>query len=333
MATTLASDLKIYNEQLEGGRAETIAQNTDAFNAASNGSILMTSEFVKGEYEYESFFPSVSSLITRQDLTSTSAATATKFTEDENISVKLHRKYLHEMSRKAFRMRGNGSVDEGFFALGQMLAKAEQTDKLNLALSAARVALEGESEVLNDVTGGTDGVTYADLLATMAKMGDAADNIVAWVMHSTQWFDLASGVISDNAAYTNIADGVIRSVEVPGLGRPILITDSASLINTTPTPDAYYVLGLTNGAIEVKESSPMDSVVDEVSGLEQLVLRAQGEYAYNLSLKGFKWDVSNGGANPADAAVGTGTNWDKVATSHKDLAGVVLKCEDTAQSG
>jgi hypothetical protein len=43
-------------------------------------------------------------------------------------------------------------------------------------------------------------------------------------------------------------------------------------------------------------------------------------------VKGYRWDVTNGGANPDDSSLGTGSNWDRAATSDKDLAGVVLKC-------
>jgi hypothetical protein len=67
-------------------------------------------------------------------------------------------------------------------------------------------------------------------------------------------------------------------------------------------------------------------VMDLVSGLEQISYRLQGEYAYNLGLKGYTWDIANGGANPSAAALATGTNWDQVATDDKDTAGVILKC-------
>lgn len=332
MATTLASDLKIYQQQVEGGRAEVLAQYSEAFNSGSNGAIVLRNEFTKGQYGYDSFFPSVASLYTRQDLTSVSAGTATKSTEDEQISVKMNRRYQHEYALASMRLRGNGSVESAMFAFGQQLAKAAMLDRLNLAVGGAAKALEVQTAVLNDVTGGTDGITYSDLLGTMAKFGDASDNIVAWVMHSTNYFDLATQTIADNAAYTNIADGVIRRVDVPGLGRPIIVTDSSNLINTSATPDAYYVLGLTAGAIEITDNMS-DDMVDQVSGLEQIVLRLQGEDSYNMKMKGFKWDVTNGGANPTSATVLTGTNWDKVATDNKDLAGVILKCENAAQSG
>jgi hypothetical protein len=65
----------------------------------------------------------------------------------------------------------------------------------------------------------------------------------------------------------------------------------------------------------------------EILGNEQIQTRLQGEYAYNLGLKGFKWDVSNGAANPDSSTIGTGSNWDMAVSSYKDLAGVVLKSQ------
>lgn len=49
----------------------------------------------------------------------------------------------------------------------------------------------------------------------------------------------------------------------------------------------------------------------------------QVDYTFGLSLKGYTWDESNGGKSPSDAALATGTNWDKVATSIKHTAGVL----------
>jgi hypothetical protein len=37
------------------------------------------------------------------------------------------------------------------------------------------------------------------------------------------------------------------------------------------------------------------------------------------------WDKTNGGRSPTSAALAVGTNWDRTATSIKDLGGVVLR--------
>jgi hypothetical protein len=63
-------------------------------------------------------------------------------------------------------------------------------------------------------------------------------------------------------------------------------------------------------------------VAQTVTGLENLVIRLQGEYAINVGLRGFTWDTTNGGINPTAAALATAGNWDQTAASIKDLAGV-----------
>ena len=51
----------------------------------------------------------------------------------------------------------------------------------------------------------------------------------------------------------------------------------------------------------------------------------QSEWSYNVGVKGFKWDVTNGGSAPVNSALFLGTNWDKTVTSNKALAGVVVE--------
>ena len=84
-------------------------------------------------------------------------------------------------------------------------------------------------------------------------------------------------------------------------------------------------IGLTaNGVLcEVTETS--DIVIDDVTGLENIITRLQGEFAYNVGVKGFKYDVGNGAANPNATALGTGSNWDLAASDLKSVAGVVIK--------
>lgn len=328
MAVTTASDMKLYNSQFATGRTETLQQNVAAFNGASNGTIIMRSSTLPANYEYDSFFVTNGSIIGRQDITSTSAKTPTEITQDENVSVKLHRNSLTQVTKKAAKMAGI-PFEEMLFAHGQQWAVEYQTEMLNSALAAARAAIANKSAVTNDITAATvKTISHAQLLRTLAKMGDQSDRIAAWVMHSTQYFDLGIQAIDDDI--TNVADGIVRRIDVPGLGRPILVTDSASLIATGDTPDSYFVLGLQKNAIDCNESEGIESVVDPVSGYDQLLYNIQSEYAYNLKLKGFKWDVTNGAANPDASTLATASNWDSNATSHKDYAGVVLKCQALA---
>lgn len=326
MAISNASDFKIYQEQFFGGMTETLQQATNVMNAASRGAILMTTERMKGDYEYESFFKTVSSLVSRQDITSNSGATALKLTQDEFIRVKCHRKIGPlSVTRKAFLQAGE-DPELASFILGQQSAQAVAEDMLNTSLLAARVALANQSGVLNDATSLADTTcTSKNLINTLRKFGDKQSRIVAWVMHSTSWFDL--GLDGVDNQIDSVASDIIRVLEVPGMGRPFIITDSDSLIATADTPDSYYVLGLTAGGIQAMFTEDQYITSQEQLGNEQIETMLQGEYAFNVGLKGFKWDVGNGGANPDSTAIGTGSNWDKAVTADKDLAGVVLKSQ------
>jgi hypothetical protein len=321
------SDFKVYDELVHSGISETLQQN-DEFLRNNNGVIRVVAMDKIGDYEKESFFASIAAanLVTRQDLTSTAAATDNALTQGENIRVKLHRRIGPiAQAHKAFKMQGS-SAEELSLVIGRQVGKALTEEMLNRGLAAARAALANTAAVTNDITGATvKTVTHTTLLNTLRKMGDAQARVKAWIMHSESFFDLNVQAIADQV--DTVASGVITIFNVPGLGRPIYVTDSASLIATGDTPDSYYVLGLTENAIQLVESEQAEVMVDKVSGLEQLVTRIQGETAFNLGLKGYTWDAANGGSNPSDAAVATGSNWDASAASTKDGAGVVLKSQ------
>jgi hypothetical protein len=328
MAEITYSDLIVYESQFKSAVTETIQQMTDAFNAGSNGAIMLRSETLQGHYDASSFFQTDGSLVNRQDITSVASLTPDQIVQSENRSVKLHRQSFGRLHDKAAKISGL-AFDDIVGAFGQQVAAEMVADKLNYGILAARVALGAQSAVVNDDTAATvKTISIASLMDTLRLFGDQTSRIAAWVMHSDLYFDLGLASLDDDV--TNIADGIVRRVDIPGLGRPILVTDSSSLFVTGDTPDSYYALGLVKGAIDINESETMNAVVNRVTGLKQLAVDVQSEWAYNVGVKGFAWDSGNGGINPDDSAYATTTNWDKVATSAKDLAGVVLKCNRRA---
>lgn len=328
MADYLASNFKVYQEYMKTRAAEVLQQQADVFNASVNNAIIMRTTEKPGDYEYESFFKDIASLVTRRDNTTTNDATKLSMAQDEFIRVKLSRKIGPvDQSRDSFR-KIFARYSEAEFAgiLGTQIAVAQQVDMANTSLLAARAALVNVSSGGMMYTVPSNGtVTTPSLVSTLAKMGDRADRIVAWVMHSKVYFDLVKEQIAANI--DGVSNFNVKTGTPLTLNRPVLVTDSPSLKVTSGSPavDDYYTLGLTaNGVLcEVTETS--DVVIDDITGKEVLLTRLQGEFAYNTGLKGFKWDVTNGGANPNATAIGTGTNWDKVVSDDKSLAGVVLK--------
>lgn len=322
-----ASDFQIYDEQFFGGMIEVIEQNADAFNAQSNGALMIVPERVLGNYEKESFFKLVSGLVSRRDTTSVAAATDLALTQGEHVSVKLNRKIGPvAQTLDAFRKIGMDS-ETASFVIGQQIGQAVAVNYITMMLEALNAAITNVAALNYDATGqSTPTLTHTHLVSGLALFGDNASKVVCWAMHSKPWFDLMKQSLADKIF--EVAGVTIYSGTVATFGRPVIVTDSDALHDPNGSAtDTYNILGLVPGAGVIKESEERNIVSDIVTGLENLVIRLQGEYAFNLGLKGYAWDVTNGGANPSDAAIATGTNWDKVATDNKSTAGFRIKTQ------
>lgn len=330
MATGTKADFKVYNEFIHTGLTETLQQAAAGIAAASNGALRMTAVSRRGDFVYESMFKSISGLISRritEGTGSTSTVTDTALQQLEDVSVKINRKVGPVANTlDSFRKLGQTGVDENAMnlVLGQQTGVAMQVDMLNTALRATKAALNAQSAVKSTVasSGTLDTVSLVDGLA---KFGDRADRIVAWVMHSKPYFDLTKSQIVANI--DGVSNFVVANASPVTLNRPVVVTDSDALLAVSGSPAVtdYYTLGLTVGATTVEDSEE-DLIYSEiVTGAENLIVRYQGEFAYNLGVKGFTWDVSNGGKNPTDTAIGTGSNWDVTASSYKDYAGILVQ--------
>lgn len=330
MAATLASSMKVYDPRTQGAYRERNAQVIEAFNAASSDTIKLSSASAPANYDIEAFFrrETQAALIARRDTTSLSAQTDTNVTQDEKVAVKLNRK-IKPYSVTADAMRkigqsvkpGDNPEDAVMFALGGAVADTVAEEKLNTALAAYVAAIGAQAAAVSDQSAVASGVTSSKLNTALYKRGDRAVDIKAWIMHSSKYAQLIDNQLSTNA--TGIASVVLTGGTPLSFNRPILVTDSPSLVLDTTT-DLYYTLGLTEDAIEIEDTEEELIVGQWVTGLENLVMRMQGEYAYNLGLMGFTWDVTNGGANPSSGALTTATNWDMCVQSSKSLGGVML---------
>lgn len=326
MAIGTLANFKIYNDQFNGGVVETLTQVSDIFNEQSRGAIQLGTEYSRGHFQYESFFQT-GDWVSRRDITSVADVEDGPITQGEFVSVKVNRKFGPKaMTLDAFKKIGETDVDNETlsFMLGTQVAKDMQVEMANGAL-AALVAALGQTAVATDVkytvpSNGDIGAGDA-LIEGIALFGDRADLIECWVMHSKVFYKLVGNQFAGNifgVSAVSIAEGTAAT-----LGKPVVIIDSPSLY--AGSPRNYYTLGLTRGALQLDYSEPATVVSQLVTGKENLAVRVQGEYAYNYTMKGFAWDVQNGGVNPTNNALGTGTNWDKVVASYKDLPGVLIQ--------
>lgn len=323
MSIGLASDFQIYNEQFIGGFVETIQQEVDGFNAASAGAIRLAVDGHLGDYDRETFYDVIANLITRRDTTSNAAVTDLAVTTDEFIGVKRNYK-IGPVAQALDAWRKIGK-DQGemSFVLGTQVAQALPQYMIESCLMALEGKLDSVAALEEDDTAAT--ITTTGMVDALANVGDKSSNIVAWVMHGKVWHDLLSNQIT-NAIYR--ANGVAIMQGTPAtLERPVFVTDSASLVETDGVSsgiDAYSTLGLFAGAASGTVSEPPTTVMDLVSGLENIVYRYQGEGAYTVRLRGCEWNTA-AGVNPTDATLATGSNWTTQVADTKLLPGVILK--------
>lgn len=327
MAITTRTNLKVYDPRTQGAYRERNAQVIEVFNGASQNTIKLSTVSKAGDFDIEAFFRRETAIVARRDPTSLAAQTDANVTQDERVGVKVNRKIVpFTITADALRKieqsvsASDDPEDAVMFALGGAVSDAVMQDKINTAIGAHVAALSTQADMINDTSASAGGVTTSKLNTTLFKRGDRSADIKAFVMHSAKFAELVDQQISTNA--TGVASVVMAGGNPLTFNRPVLVTDSPSLI-VTGAPNKYWTLGLTDAAIEVEDTEEELIVGQWVTGLENLAMRMQGEYAYNLNLSGFSYVMASG-ANPTNAALNTGANWSMVVQSAKNIGGVGL---------
>ena len=309
--TGVKSDFVIYHDEFFSGLNEVVQQNSNVFNGASSNAMRLVPRMFKGDYDKQSFFKAIETIVSRRDTASVDDADIQKLEQGELQGVKLNRKIGPVYNTMDSFKKIQVDPREFSFVLGQQTGEEALRDYVNTGALSVSTAIQAMSpSMVVDKTGETDPNLSAQyLINAMAKMGDRAQRIRAWVMHSKPWFDLMEGQVSDKV--TNISDVVIYGGSPGTLGRPVIVTDSPYLVNyqtvtTGPEGDNYIVLGLTEDAVVMNQSEEESIMSDILLGKENLIMQYQGEYAYNIRVKGFAFDSS---LNPNAATLGTTSNW------------------------
>lgn len=317
------SDLAVFNEQLFTLVTEILDQKVDLFNAATRGTIVLASKPFGGDFNDKSFFANVAGLVRRRNPYGSGAVTAKSLLTliESMVKVAAGTPPL-EMNPGQFNwIKQNPSIASAVYA--KQLAPQIMADMLNVAIGSVKAALSGQSTNVLDVSGATspaDLMTYSNQVSAAAKMGDRSSDLLVWIMHSKPWFDLIQGNLTNTAQLFTYGD---LKVMADPLGRPYIVTDQPAL-KLAGSPDKYYSLALTDNAVAINTNDDYDQVVVEATGDENILRTMQAEWSYNVGVKGFTWDKTNGGHAPTNSALFTSTNWDKVASSARDLAGIEL---------
>lgn len=313
------SQMQVFNQYIMPATIETLAQMIDKFNAASRGAIRLTTAGFDGDFYQESFFAAIHSAQRRVDRYAAQAsAPVTDLTERKNVGVKVAGGFgpiRFEPGQLTWLQRPTA---QGVEVASRNFAEALLADQLNTAIAALAAAIENNGAATTfDAAAG--GITHQALNSGHAKFGDASSLIVADVMNGATFHKLIGQNITNSEQL--FMAGNVQVVDI--LGRAIVVTDAPALYRAG-TPNKDVVLGLVDTAAVVWDGGDVISNIETTNGQTRIETTMQVDYTFGLSLKGYAWDTVNGGKSPSDAELATGSNWDKVVTSDKHTAGVII---------
>ena len=312
------SDMKVFQETLKTATIETLTQDVAKFNAASGGSIQLSTQGIDGDFLQESFWAGVHGAQRRVNrYAANAAATATPLTQKEYDAVKIAGGFgpiLWEPGQLTWIQKNPAEALE---VISRNLSEAVMSDQLNTSIAALVAALSNQADSRNDVSV-TAGIDYVSINGAHALFGDASNRLVAQVMTGTQFHQLIGKNLANGAHLFQA--GNVTVVDI--LGRVVIVTDAPSLYEAG-VPNKSKVLSLASGAAVVTDGSDIITNVSTSNGKQRIETTFQADYTFGLSLKGYTWDLATGGKSPTNAALATGANWDRVANSVKATAGVI----------
>jgi hypothetical protein len=312
------SDMKVFNDFLYSAATETIRQQIELFNGATNGALTLAQAGNVGDFAHEATYKAIGNLMRRRDAYGSGTVTPTKLEQMAHVAVKIAggtAPVEFEPQQFAWIQR---NPEEAGVVIGEQVARGVIADEVNTAILALQTALSSNSAVSHDATAGT--LNLNALNKGAAKFGDRMMDIMVWVLHSKPMSDVYDGALTNGNQLFEF--GTVR-VTQDGFGRRFVMTDAPALFEADgggAGVDHYHTLGLASGAANVEDNGDYYATVEEKTGNENIQRIFQAEYTFNLGLKGYAWNTAV--KSPTDAAIGTGANWSQIATDIKDTAGV-----------
>lgn len=316
MATTVNSDLIIYNDQAQTAYLERIQDVIEVFNGASQGTVILDSEAIEGDFRERAFYK-IGGALGHRDVNSTAAVVGQKIGADDMVGVKSPWKYgPYETTEEAFKRRAR-SPEEFSQLVGQDMADAFLVYAIAAAFGSLEAAIGANGNMVASASIATDGKKA--LTKGLRKFGDRSNRVAVLAMHSSTYFDLVDQAI-DNKVFEEA--GVVIYGGQPGtLGKPVLVSDQIS---------DELIFGLQAGAARITESQAPGVRSYPINTQENLAIGYRAEGVFNVDLLGYSWNkdaaspATPAPANPNLTQLSAAANWVKHFTSDKSTAGVII---------
>ena len=317
------SQMQVFNEYVMPATIETLGQMVEKFNAASNGTIRLTTQGFDGDFLQESFFAAIHSAQRRVDRYAAQAsASATDLTQLKKSGVKVAGGFGPIRFEPGQLTWLSKPTTEGIEVASRNFAEALLRDQLNTAIAALKAAIANQATATFDYSA-TGGLSYSVMNNAHAKFGDASGTLAASIMTGQAYHKLIGANLTNAQNLFQSTNVLVVNV----LGKPVVVTDAPALY-VAGTPNKLHVLSLVEGAAIVYDGGDVISNIETSNGQTRIETTMQVDYTFGLALKGYTWDETNGGKSPTDAEIATGSNWDKVATDIKHTAGVCAIASD-----
>ena len=312
------ANMKVYDDEIYTTTIELLGQKLSAFNAASGGAIVLDSAAWLGNYSKEAFFSQLSGAQRRVDRNAVNGAQgATALAQSEMIGVKVAGGFgpvLFEPGQLTWLQE---SPDQAIEAISEGFADALLADQLNTSVGAAKAAVANIAALVNDVSA-TAGVSQTAINGSHAKFGDMSMLLRADIMSGATYHKMVDASLANAERLFESTNVTVVSI----LGKVLVISDIPELY-LAGTPNKAFILTVVAGGIIVDNSSDIITHMDTSNGKERIETTWQADYSFGIKLKGYAWDVANGGASPVDAELFTGTNWDIAVSENKHTLGTL----------
>ena len=316
------SNMQVYDTEIYTTTIELLGQKLEVFNAASGGAVVLNTNAWRGNYTKEAFFQSIASAKRRVDRTIANASqAATTLAQGEFVGVKVAGGFgpiIFEPAQMTYLME---SPEAAIMAISEGFADALLADQLNTVIGCAVAAVENIPALVNDVsalTAGAGAMTQQALNKGHYKFGDMSGMIIADIMHSSGAESLTDKALANGERLFESSNVTVVSI----LGKIMVVSDIPALLEAG-TPNKSKVLSVVSGGAIVENSSDIIANLETSNGNKRIETTWQADYTFSVKLKGYAWDIVNGGASPLDAALFTGTNWDIAVTSNKHSLGTL----------
>ncbi len=316
------ANMQVYDEQIRLRTIELLGQDLQKFNAASGGTIVLDMSRWMGNYTRESFYNSLAAAQRRVDRNAAQASAAgTALSESEMVGVKVAGGFGPVVFEPSQLTWLSSSPEEAINVISQGFADALLADQLNTVVGCAVAAIENIPALVNDVsaqTAGAGALTQSVLNGSHAKFGDMSGMLRADIMTGAAYHKLLEKGLENGERLFESTNVTVQSI----LGKLFVVSDIPALTETG-TPNKTKVLSIVAGGLVVDNASDIITHLDTSNGQTRIETTWQADYSFGIKLKGYAWDIANGGSSPNDAALFTGTNWDNVMNSVKHTAGTL----------